>query len=406
MIKEFITKLKGVKKPINNFSVNGDRIVLLHEEGFVSVFDKNSLKKLYELNSDINARKVFHLPNFGTVVSGFSVMKVFKERTKQFVDGNYYPILDAIEDSFPIYHHGLIGAIEWEKFNGPHTREPISFIKPETLECFHRVERPRSTNSHLPTVAKDGSMFYSCSESVERFPSYGKEREPFQFADIKGDQWAMINGASLLYQNFHISYDFNDILVGIQGSLLGIEKAKGKIRITDRLETYSGEYQLPTSENISIRDYYLNGKHLVLQTDKNLIHINLHKKQASLIPIENSCKISQKPSHPYLILLKNQDECHVYNLDTQTLIKGTIGNEQYDRFIIPSYDFILRVTPKDRKNEAIVIKNNSLTTNILSDEYDSARCETLIGNGRILFFMEKNFYILHSNQLMEHVNGI
>lgn len=406
MIKEFTRKLDCSVKPVTKYSVNGNRIVLLHEEGFVSVLDMNSLDKLYEFDSGMDAREAFHLPPFGPVLSCFSKMIAFNERKGQLVDDSYYPYLEAIDSSFPINPNCIACAVEWaSSYGAPAESGRLSFIKPETLECMESLKRPGSADISDPIVAADGSLFIPCSEGVERYPSFGR-RKPHQFADINGQQWAMIDGTSLCYQDFYLSSKYRNSMIGKQGAMIGIDTYKDSIRLTDRLETYSGEYRLPIENDFAITDYYLNGQHLVLKKGRHLIHIDLQERKASLIPVEGPHHISHVEALPYLILIGEQDKCLLYDLNRMKLIEGSLGNAKYYKLTVPREDFFLRSTYSDEKRVLGYIRNDTLFTSILPDEYDSAWDFKAIGQGRILFCMENEMYILHTDQFMEHIENV
>jgi len=407
-MKQFVSQLDRIAKPVTKFSVNDNRIVLLHEGGLVSGLNRSSLEILYHFDSEMEPRAAFHLPPFGPVMTSFPEMKAFNERSGKLVDQSYYPRLEAIDSSFPINQHCIVCAVEWASSYGrPISSNKFSFVKPENMECFHSVDRPKSDQLHSPVIARDGSMFIKCSEKAKRHPSYGEPQEPFQFEDIKEQQWAMIDGVTLCYQDFYLSSKFSRILIGKQGSMFGMEKSDKLITLFDRLGTYTGDYFIPVSDSISFRDYYLNDRHLVLETNKKeLIHIDLILKQSSLIPCQGDVKLCQEPALPYLLLFSESDQCLLYHLDKKEIIKGSIPKENYPSLIIPKEDFFIRVTRDEEKNQINHIVDGRLVTELFPDDFDEAWGFHDIGKGRILFCMQSKMYVLDCNQFMEHIyNG-
>mgnify|MGYP001025395112 CR=1 FL=1 len=304
--------------------VSGNSVVFYLGEKKYQVRDRISGELQLELEySGIDeAKEVVSLGSLGWAIRGFGVLDIYARGKGGRFEHNSYPTcVNAIDGALYIPATGVILVYEWVDtlYNrGDFNR--LSFIAPETAECFHQLKVPEGNVSFVTEVRTDGSLVLYCGEKSSELDEKGYGIKKFR--DTDDIYWAFINGISLSYEDARERLKFNEsIVVGRHGGeIVGYSTSDGVLRACRYDGPEFPHIELPPGISTVGKKRLVNGNILIILTpDPSLLRMDLAKGEVEVVDLPETLSIHGHSQDPVLILNSGADKVYFYDADSSSL---------------------------------------------------------------------------------------
>lgn len=337
------SKMDGFKKvgfaprKSHHVLLSGDSVVFDLGKGRFQVRDRFSgeLQQELQYSGNDKPREVIALGPLGWAVRGIEVLDVYARGKGGRIEQNSYPTcVDGIDGALYIPATGIILAYEWVDTYSRGNVNRLSFIAPETAQCFHQLKVPEGNLSSVTEVRTDGSLVLLCGEESSELDEKGYGIEKFKATNNMN--WTFIDGTSLSFEDAREKLKYDEhIVVGYPGGeIIGYTIEGGVLRVCQ----YDGPEYPPIELTTGVKPVgavrLFNGHFLISVTpDPALLKIDLVKGEIERTDLPEELEIYGWYGQDRLLSLKNDEgQVHFFDANTDSLKPTPISTSGRPRF--------------------------------------------------------------------------